>query len=171
MAYWLIPAEPALGEFRRIVADLAKRFGGPCFVPHVTLYVGPYDPRDVVDDITRSFISISHPELRVRNLSFTEKFTQSCFVQFEENETVLDMSESIQRSVRNPVRYQMNPHMSLFYGALSLEERDEIRGTIALAEQVSFDVVAAISNPPQVASRQDVESWREIARAPLAAAR
>ena len=40
IAYWLIPSEPALSFFQRIINDLACRYDAPVFEPHVTIHVG-----------------------------------------------------------------------------------------------------------------------------------
>ena len=36
-ALWLLPAEPWAEQLTRVIADLARRHSGPCFLPHVTL--------------------------------------------------------------------------------------------------------------------------------------
>jgi hypothetical protein len=45
LTYWLIPAEPALSYFRSLICELAERFDGPVFGPHVTLYTTNSDKK------------------------------------------------------------------------------------------------------------------------------
>eukprot|EP00927_Polykrikos_kofoidii_P054151 TRINITY_DN48624_c0_g1_i1.p1 TRINITY_DN48624_c0_g1~~TRINITY_DN48624_c0_g1_i1.p1 ORF type:complete len:204 (-),score=28.01 TRINITY_DN48624_c0_g1_i1:52-663(-) len=40
MALWLIPPQPILSALSGEICSVAKDFGGPCFLPHVTLFSG-----------------------------------------------------------------------------------------------------------------------------------
>ena len=50
IAYWLTPTEPTRGFLEKLIVDLARRFGGPVFEPHVTIHVGP-DQAEVAEQI------------------------------------------------------------------------------------------------------------------------
>lgn len=39
-AWWLVPAEPWHGVLQRMIRELAARYGGPVFEPHMTLALG-----------------------------------------------------------------------------------------------------------------------------------
>jgi hypothetical protein len=85
-------------------------------------------------------------------------------VDFRDSPELREMSNRIRSLVVQPDDYQVMPHMSLFYGKLSDSERETFRREIELPESIVFDVVTAIANPAQVASREDVEAWREVGR-------
>ena len=164
MSYWLVPAEPALSHYKAVISDLAKRFDGPCFVPHVTIYTGPFDQGDRVRDILGELSRRKDVELRPTSLLFSDRFTQSCFIQFESSEVIAEMCEGVRSGVQRPGPYRVVPHMSLFYGSLTESQRDIIRTELSLPPAMSFNLISAIANPSQVVSRKDVEYWTEVDR-------
>jgi hypothetical protein len=167
MSYWLVPAEASLFEYQAIVSQLAFRFNGPDFVPHVTVYFGPFDTRDSIGSNLKSLSRFGQVELTSESLQFTDQFTQSCFIRFENSTVLTEMCEVVRQAVHSPAPYQVAPHMSLFYGNLSHRDRAIIQREIPLPKKMRFSVVSAIANPPQVACRADVEYWHEVGRLQL----
>ena len=54
IAYWSMPASAAREFFDTIIRQLARRFDGPLFEPHLTLFVAPEGcraPREVLGEI------------------------------------------------------------------------------------------------------------------------
>jgi hypothetical protein len=78
-----------------------------------------------------------------------------------------EMCEAVRAKVRRPDPYRVVPHMSLFYGKLTAEQRGFVETEVTVPPIVSFDLISAIANPPQVASPEDVEYWYEVDRSRL----
>ena len=164
MAYWLVPAEPFLSSFQKSISDFAVMYNGSDFIPHATIYFGEFDSRDEVDTIMDKLSFFKELRLHVDSLLFTEQFTQSCFIKFKNLPALTEMCEMVRSQLHKPESYQVVPHMSLFYGHLDSKAREEITKSMALPKAISFNLICAIANPAQVASREDVEYWYEKAR-------
>jgi len=164
IAYWLIPAEPTLSEYQKVVTNLGQQFNGPEFVPHVTIYVGTSAPEEQLELILESLADFGEVELEPMALEFSDKFTQSCFIKFENSEKLSEMCELVRRQVRIPENYSVEPHMSLFYGSLSLSDQKLIQQGLILPRKMSSNVVSAISSQRRTVCGADVEAWREVGR-------
>src|SRR6478752_7739857 len=88
LAYWLMPAEPARSFFVSTIRELAARFGGPVFEPHLTIYVTSNNNDNPSDVLNRALRNISVPCLGIRDLRYSDIFTKSLFVQFESNPVI-----------------------------------------------------------------------------------
>lgn len=171
MAYWLVPSAEVGIELQRIVSELSSRFDGPVFVPHVTVYFGPYHNDDSVDVILDALSRFEALSLKTEAMKFTEEFTKSCYLQFESCELFGRMNNAVTKHLHDPVRYDASPHLSLFYGKLTALQQKTIAAEFTIPKSIQFETAVAIANPPQVESRADVEAWREVARRDLAPGR
>lgn len=165
MAYWLVPKEPWLGELQQAVLDFANRFNGPRFEPHATIYSGPFDRLDPVETILDELAEFDEVKLLPRELLFSAKFKESCYIKFEDSVELLEMCRVVKKHIHLPLNYEVVPHMSLFYGQLTLEQQNTISRDFKFPESIKFDFVKVIANPPNATScSADVEYWNERAR-------
>jgi len=164
MAYWLVPSEPWLQSLQKTANELATRFDGPDFEPHVTIYFGAFDSRDPISEILDSLENFGEVELITSSLLFGDKFTQSCYLEFNSSEKLSEMNRLVRSKIHLSEEHRAVPHLSLFYGALTLEQQKEIIESILIPDSVKFNLVKVIANPPKVASKQDVEFWNERTR-------
>jgi len=159
MAYWLVPSEPQLSELQKVVSELSARYDGPDFEPHATIYHGAYHVSDPVNDILETLRSFGEVELYTKKLDFDDKYTRSCVIEFEDSPLLLEMYEAVRKMIYAKENLVVVPHMSLFYGKLSLSDREEIAKELSLPKSVKFNVAKAIANRTKVTSREDVEYW------------
>jgi len=162
-----VPAEPYLSEIHKKVSELAKRFDGPEFVPHLTIYFSLFNQKDSPELILQLLAKQKRFYVAPKALLFSDNFTTSCYIKFEESERLSGMSELVHNSVKSPSDYKFSPHMSLFYGSLSQDAEREIKSEFKLPNLISFDLLKAIANPPQVKTPADVNSWYEVAQCRL----
>ncbi len=111
-------------------------------------------------------------ELRLSctGLDFSENFTKACYLAFESASRLESLSEMLRQNSRPPERYHLKPHLSLFYGKLTRENRQRIRGMVDLPEIVRFGGLAAVCTPASTKSSRDVLRWQLLASRELKAA-
>ena len=165
---WLLPAEPARGALRALVARLAEECDAPVFEPHLTLGLGTpailggtcfrrsrTRGRASLRKIARGVI-----RLRTRGVGFTPQFTKTLFVRLEYSAAL--------RSLRNSLGMEnsgaFDPHISVLYRELTEARQAELARSVALPfTSVLFDSLALIRCPDPTNSRADVESWEVVA--------
>jgi 2'-5' RNA ligase len=163
VTYWLCPAEPEREELSTIIRNLAERFDGPVFEPHVTLYVtsaGRENPTEVLMNV----MSQRHEyRLAIRGLDYSDKFTKTFFLQFAPDSDLAHLTQDLQRASASPIDYELNPHLSLLYKDMDQETKRGLAASIALPfTEVIFDRVKAVITPATISSPKDVEAWRVV---------
>ena len=164
LAYWLCPAEPARAHFIALINDLAMKFDGPAFEPHVTLYVTDAANENPGAVLERALKDYGFARLSIRGLDYSDEFTKTLFVQFEPEAEVARLSSDLRRVSAVQSDYELNPHLSLIYKTMSREEKRDLAATVDLPlDEVCFDSVKAAISPANITSREDVEAWRVVA--------
>lgn len=164
LTYWLIPAEPARAYFTLLIGDLAARFDALVFEPHLTVYVMSMGNANAAELFERVVAGCQPYSLLVDGVDYSDEFTKTVFVQFKPNEAVTRLSAKFREASTIKNEYQINPHVSLIYKALLLEEKEQIVTSLRLPFQdVLFDSVKAVIGPAKIESREDVAAWRVVA--------
>ncbi len=149
---WLLPAEPARGALRALVARLAEECNGPLFEPHLTL--GPGSPASLGNAAGTPIY------LRTVGVDFAAQFTRTLFVRLEFTAGL----RSLRRSLGIKSSRAFDPHISVLYRALPEERKAQLACSIALPfASVLFDSLALVRCPYPTNSRADVESWKVVA--------
>lgn len=162
ISFWLIPSREDLAYFQEIINTFAKAYDAPTFTPHVTIFSGEYESETslecIVEQATQGIKSLS---LRVEQVLYTEEFTKSLFVQFQQNSTLSQICETLRSYAKIPSKFTLNPHLSLIYQNLNEDSKKKLITQISLPKsEVLFNEVRVISTPNQVATREDVEMWK-----------
>ena len=168
IAYWLIPTESARGFFGKVIADLAWKYDGPVFEPHLTVYVGS-DQAEVGEEIfSRGAIDCEPIQLKAIDVSYSDEFTKTLFVRFMSNAKLEQLSEIIRQASEAPWDYQLEPHLSLLYKKIPMLARRELTSSIKLPfSMVIFDSIKAVRCALPTSNRAHVEAWRILATKPL----
>ncbi len=168
IAHWLIPAEPARRFFQGLINDLARRYDAPVFGPHVTIYVGA-DSTDAVNATLSKTARDCEPiVLQALEVSHSDEFIKTLFVQFAMNRQLQQVNQSIRAGVQDSSDYQLNPHLSLLYKRMSIQERCLLTRSIEVPfPEVTFDSLKAVRCVSPTRNRADVEAWRVMSEKPL----
>ena len=171
ISYWLIPAEPHRSEFRKAIFNLAQRFDGPVFEPHVTLYSGSEGTNEVENVLARATAGLSEIELRTAGIGHSDQFTKTLFLRLEPCEVLVQLSNELKRSSIGADDYTLIPHLSLLYALVESAVRVRLVDEVKFASLVRFDEVQAVDTGARNESRADVEQWLLIGRRQLRSAR
>ena len=168
ISYWLMPTAAERGFFVNLITRLAGAFGGPLFAPHLTVFSGSASPDDDPGRIL-SEAANDGGELRLRctGLEFSEKFTKACFLGFAPEPRLSQLAASLQHNSAQAANYQLNPHLSLFYGKLTDQDRARILTLVEIPETVRFDGLTAMATSAMIRSAKDVISWQLLGSRPL----
>ena len=168
IAYWLIPSEPTLGFFQRIINDLARRYDAPVFEPHVTIHVGE-DRADAVEkalrEAAREYKLIT---LTLLGIDQSDEFIKTLFVQFAMSAELRKGSDIIREGANESWQYELKPHLSLLYKNLAAATRRELAASISVPfSEVTFHAIKAVRCVSPTECGADVEAWRVVAAGSL----
>ncbi len=89
-------------------------------------------------------------------------------MQFAPSTELQQLNQSIRTAAQDSSDYQLNPHLSLLYQRMSIQERRVLARSIEiLFFEVTFDSLKAVRCISPTKSRADVEAWRVVDEKPL----
>jgi len=168
VSYWLMPAGPDRQRLIQIVRELAARFEGPVFDPHLTLYSGPVDSIERVSDLLRKIAGAFRPmTMRTTGVGRSDEFTKTLFIECEGNPALSSISAAIKAGSAGE-DYELRPHVSLLYSNVAAAARRHLAREVSAPAMVHFDAVRAVLTGGHPKCRRDVEEWRTLAECRLA---
>jgi 2'-5' RNA ligase len=164
IAYWIIPTEPARSYLQNIINDLAQRYDAPCFQPHVTVHVGA-NCTDTVDGVlSKAASGCEQIVLQSLDVRGSSEFIKTLFVQFAMSRQLQLLNQSICTAAQDSSDYQLNPHLSLLYKRISIQDRRLLMHSIEIPfSDMTFDSLKAVRCISPTQSRAHVEAWRVVA--------
>jgi 2'-5' RNA ligase len=162
IVYWLIPAAPERELFRELIRILAKQFDAPRFEPHLTIMAAP-EERESPGKILRA-IKATPIRLKVREISFSTKFTKSLFARFTNGKAFEKLAADLAHAAGSQAKPPAQPHVSLLYKKLPATSKKQLASAIKLPfREVVFDSIKAVRCAWPTKTRAEVESWRVLA--------
>jgi hypothetical protein len=134
----------------------------------VTICVGA-DSTDAVDTTFSKAARDCEPiVLQALEVSHSDEFIKTLFVEFGLNSKLRQLNQVIRSATQNSSDYQLNPHLSLLYKTISIQDRHLLTHSIDVPfAEVTFDSLKAVRCVSPTQSRADVEAWRVVAEKPL----
>ena len=127
---WLMPREPLRSTLSAIIRRLAADLDAVEFEPHVTIFCGPSTEEEARATATAIAARFSAIELIAARLDYTDRYTKTLFVQFEEFAVARRMFEAARDGYSCRSDYTFNPHLSLLYKTLpETKQNDALPGS------------------------------------------
>jgi hypothetical protein len=164
-SYWLLPAEPVATALRARIAGLAERYDAVAFDPHVTLYSGQSDDREVAATLEFLRASFRPMTLAPFVIAHSSRLTKTLYVRLELTDELRSLAGTIRGKARAPSASVLDdPHVSLLYQAIGEEERGRLAAQIALPAPFVADGVAVIETDVPVDDLDKIRRWRFVGR-------
>jgi 2'-5' RNA ligase len=165
---WLTPQEPLRTTLSAVIRRLAQDLDAAEFEPHVTLFCGRSSDEEA-NAIARGIAAQFPPiTLSAERLAYTDRFTKTLFVQFEDSAIARRMFEAARRSYAHPSDYAFNPHLSLLYKKLPETRQRALCDTLDLPRgSYGFDRVRMIETELPIEDDGAIRRWRIVCDEPL----
>ena len=155
-----MPAPEETVVLQTMIEELANRYDAPIFKPHLTLYSGQFEKEETPLTNLPTIEPISLPVLEV---DATAQYTKTLFLRFTRNERLSSLMESLRQQCPDSTSYSLDPHLSLLYADLPLSQKQNLaRDLIPPLARVRFTSLSVIEHPKIVATKRDVEDFREL---------
>jgi len=147
--------------FYGIIQDLSQTYGTPVFEPHVTIVSGlSGDEEALVSTIDAFAASKEILSAPVEGLDYQEGFFKALFLNVQ-NTPALDQLNQQARMRLNPFGQGVyEPHLSLLYGDITVEEKNQIIAQLTLPFQtITFDRLKLVQGHSDVTQWRVVKTW------------
>ncbi len=158
-AIWLTPAPTDRRWLSKVIQDYAQAYSSPAFEPHVTIYSGVCSAQDSLTEIVSKAADGLKPlALEVAGLGYTENFFRTGFITFVPHEALSALSRSVDGQLQRSTDYQLEPHLSLVYKDLTIDQKRLAMLRIILSVQtITFDTLKIVR--PNNEDWFDISSW------------
>ncbi len=120
------------GKFlKREIQRLAAEYSTPVFIPHITIYGSlPATAESVVTQLDQKLHRPTVFSVQPGPLDHSTHHWQSVMVRLPEQEELMVLHQQLTAIFGELKQYRFDPHVSLIYGDLTLEEREAIIATV-----------------------------------------
>ena len=170
---WLVPSSPESETTTKIIHELIEAEpDSPAFEPHITL-LHPVDISTPIESITTTLQNIAQSlDLRAKPLWLNLKpaqrgtfYYQSVLAPVEANETLTALRSACEDAFEWKGDKPYFPHLSLLYGDISTERREELAKTVQDGQ--SLPGMVTIEEILVVDCTGTTKDWKTVASVPL----
>jgi Cyclic phosphodiesterase-like protein len=160
-AVWLTPVPSDRRWLSKVIQDYAAEYDTPAFEPHLTLYSGVAQTDESLQTIVAESLSPPSPiTLEIMGLNYSENFFRTGFITFALSDRLLQLSHAIRDRLSAPKEYVLEPHLSLMYKNIPIEQkRLAMLRFVVSVQSVTFDTVKVVM--PSSEGWMDVAHWTE----------
>lgn len=165
-AVWLLPEGEAREAFEGIIIDLARAHGKPVFQPHVTLLSGLRGSAATLGLVLQSVAArVPVLQLEVTGLAHTDEYFRSLYAEVEACRALVEAHQRAHAAFAPEATRPFSPHLSLMYGTVPVQTRQQIVAQIGPRLPARIDVGSL--DLWSVAG--EVTGWYQVAGFPLRA--
>lgn len=111
----------------KIIENLAKKYGTPTFLPHITIYTVVDTPLSMIKEAVKESIkNMSSFTVKGSKLNHSDNVWKTVFVEIELNPKLSLINKILSQRLSKYTSYDFQPHISLIYKRLSKSERKNI---------------------------------------------
>ncbi len=159
-----MPADPARMFLQGLIEKLARQYDAPVFEPHVTVHVGANHADAAEKALSRASRECQRINLKPRGVDHSDEFIKTLFMRFAPDKKLQRLNAITRATAQDPVRYQLNPHLSLLYKKIPAAARRALADSIRVPfSEVTFDALKAVRCVSPTKGRADVEAWQVTA--------
>jgi hypothetical protein len=122
LSVWLMPAASDATRLSELIARCAHEFGAPTFPPHITLCSEPTETT-----ASRGDLALELPlSLTFASVDYGTDYFHACYLKLRDDASVLALQARCAAALHGRVNEQYPPHLSLAYGGLTPQQRDQV---------------------------------------------
>lgn len=161
---WLIPTGEVYWKLAEIISQLSKKYSTPNFEPHLTL-IGDLlgSEGEIISKTSKLADLFKSFEIKLKRADYFDEYFKCLFIRAEKSKEIIE-ANNITREIfnLNPDPEYM-PHLSLMYGNLSPETKEEILADLGKEFDISFEVKSV----HLFSTTGEVKNWHKVKEFPL----
>lgn len=164
-AMWLMPRGEVFDHFACAIQDLARKYGGPVFEPHVTLLGGMTGEHDhIYDTAVRLAHSLRPFTVQLAGPAYGDTYFQCVYFNVMPTSNLMDARIQGSTLWNQKISKPYEPHLSLIYGLHSQRTKRLIMRELPQDIPSAFKVTKL--HIIQIGSR-DPKDWKKEVTYPL----
>jgi 2'-5' RNA ligase len=160
LSAWLRPSDAQCGYLTRVIRILGHNNGAPTFPPHVTIVGEVGIPADQAAERLRAAAATEHRlDVVARSAGDTNAFHRCVFLVCDKEPALMALNAVLRESLEDKSDDDYLPHLSLIYGDLASELREQIVAELAVPLPLTLELTQlSLVNT----SGNDPRGWMEL---------
>ncbi len=163
---WLIPAGDVHQKLAEIIYNLSKEHSTPNSEPHVTL-IGEGELVGTEEEVlskTSKLAEILKPlEIKLKKADYFDEYFKCLFIRAEKTKEIMEANNVARKHLNLRPNPDYMPHLSLMYGDINPETKEEILANL----RMNFDISFEVKSIHLFSTDGEVKDWHKIKEFPL----
>ncbi len=153
-AIWLTFQKNDENLLQDIISRLSKKYGSDSFKPHISIYGLVNIELDKILKICQNIAMEFQPfNVQFSNISYSDDFWKTLFVNLKPSTITSEIYSNFAAKVKKNENYVFEPHISLIYKKMSIEQKKAISKTIELKKQFKINSISILHYS------DNIENW------------
>ena len=156
-AIWLTFSKSDREYLKNIIDKISEKYHAPKFEPHITVY-GLIDLEiNQIDKIAKEVISNQNSFLvKKSEILQSEELWKTVFIELKIDQQLELIHKNLKKYFKKFLKYEFNPHISLIYKILPIDERIKIMNELNIKNEFQVSKLAVQKFFP------DIEKWKIV---------
>jgi 2'-5' RNA ligase len=156
-AIWLTFSKNDREYLKKIIDEISEKYHAPKFEPHITVYGLVDSELSLIDNIAKE-VTRDHSSFFVDKSEIlqSEDLWKTVYIELKMNNQLEGIHKNIKKHFERISKYEFNPHISLIYKILPLEEK------IKIIKELDIKNEFIISKLVVQKFFSDVEKWKIV---------
>ena len=156
-AIWFVFEKNDAEYLSNIINELSSKYDSQPFKPHITAYGLVDIELDKLDKIVANSIQDEKQfVLEKSNVSYSDVFWKTLFVEFQPNEQINRINKKLTDSLESFSKYEFIPHASLIYKKMNPDEQEKLACSIDIKKYFKVNGMAILQ------FHEDLEKWKIV---------
>ena len=156
-AIWFVFEKNDAEYLSNIINELSSKYDSQPFKPHITAYGLVDIELDKLDKIVANSIQDEKQfVLEKSNVSYSDVFWKTLFVEFQPNEQINRINKKLTDSLESFSKYEFIPHASLIYKKMDFEEQKKLARSVDIKKHFKVNGMAIQQ------FHKDLEKWKIV---------
>ena len=156
-AIWLTFSKNDRNYLKKIIDELSEKYQAPKFEPHITVYGLVDSEMSLLESIAKE-VTLDHNSFLVEKSEIlqSEELWKTVYVELKMNNQLELIYKNLKKHFEKIVKYEFNPHISLIYKILPMEEKIKIINELDIKNEFMIDRLVVQKIFPEV------EKWKIV---------
>lgn len=156
-AIWLTFSESDRNYLKNIINNLSEKYHAPKFEPHITVYGLVNSEMSVIESIAKEATQNFNTFLVEKSeILQSEELWKTVYIELKINNQLELIYKNLKKHFEKIVKYEFNPHISLIYKILPIEEKIKIINELKIKSEFTVNKLVIQKFFPEV------EKWKII---------
>jgi len=156
-AIWLTFSENDRNYLKNIIDDLSEKYHTPKFEPHITVYGLVDSEIRLIENIAReATLNYSSFLVEKSEILQSEELWKTVYIELKMNDNLGLIHKNLKKYFDKIVKYEFNPHISLIYKILPIEEKIKIINELKIKNEFTVNKLVVQKFFPEI------EKWKIV---------